>query len=371
MALMWSASSVSRLVGNLVKASQSGELIARRLHQQPRARRRNCPRGSSKNASFHARKPRQLTACSTSYQVHRVDFASETSPDHHLHGDGNEAQPTTTYEVEVVTSIERGSGLSEPAGGILLNFVHEDGTAVLRRFGANNHRFQQGSVDSFAVEAPSTSAQLAALWIAPQSGKWRPERVSIKRGGQDHIDVFRCGELLGDGAKLSAAELKPVRVSLSDTDPQHTAELLQIARLQGLSDYQSLKQRLLVTDVSIALAGSVIAGILGGTDVARSFGMGANAGLIYLLLLEKSVDALPGGSHGGRSMNDLASRVQNVINSTPARVAAVAALLLFAARGWGEGASVTKPQLVAAVLGFLTYKVAVLVTAATTPAGNE
>lgn len=70
----------------------------------------------------------------------------------------------------------------------------------------------------------------------------------------------------------------------------------QSAALQALSmsDYSSLKSRLLLTTALLTLGGSGVAVLASGVDAAVPFALGGMAGLLYQLLLQVGADAAVG-----------------------------------------------------------------------------
>ena len=90
----------------------------------------------------------------------------------------------------------------------------------------------------------------------------------------------------------------------------------QAAALQsmGLSDYEALKARLLLTTALLTAGGSGIAAAAAGPDAAAPFALGGLAGLLYQLLLQLGADAAvaqaastsPGGVDSAGSLSSTA-----------------------------------------------------------------
>lgn len=59
----------------------------------------------------------------------------------------------------------------------------------------------------------------------------------------------------------------------------------------GLSDYESLKGRLLLTTALLTAGGSGVAAVAAGPDAAAPFAIGGLSGLLYQLLLQLGADA--------------------------------------------------------------------------------
>ncbi len=63
----------------------------------------------------------------------------------------------------------------------------------------------------------------------------------------------------------------------------------------GLRRYADLKEHLLHFTAGLVISGVMLAGAVGGPDLAYPFALGGGAGFFYMQLLQMGVDALPGG----------------------------------------------------------------------------
>ncbi|KAH9327775.1 hypothetical protein KI387_007953, partial [Taxus chinensis] len=248
------------------------------------------------------------------------------------------------YRVELTTSNSFYSDLSDINAGILVCIIGENGNSIIQRIPAispaqvlssdmskivqqNSERlcFQRGSVDFFTFWGPDIG-RLAALWIGPELGSWRLNKVSVLvippsqrvDDGTDDIEkqtgeniglyyIFQTNEVvLGEGGD-SAAELRPSEVQeLSDSDMwtkslnsstlRTMTSFKDVGKLQqdSLKDYKDLKISLLIYNAILVSTGTSIAAIAGSREISNGFAVGGVLGFIYLLLLQRAVDRLPG-----------------------------------------------------------------------------
>lgn len=63
----------------------------------------------------------------------------------------------------------------------------------------------------------------------------------------------------------------------------------------GMRRYEDLKDRLLNFTAGLVASGSLLTTMVGGPDMAYPFALGGGASYLYMKLLQKGVDALPGG----------------------------------------------------------------------------
>ncbi|GLJ04649.1 hypothetical protein SUGI_0000590 [Cryptomeria japonica] len=179
-----------------------------------------------------------------------ANYSLTTSLEEELHSLSDFSQ--TLYRVELITSNDSSSDLSDTNAGILVCIIGENGNSIIQRFPAilptsqvfssdmseivqqncNRLHFQRGSVDGLTFWGPDIG-KLVAIWIGPESGSWRLSRTN---------EV-----MLGDGGD-SAVELRASRVQ----------------------------------EVS------------GNQEISNGFAIGGTFGFIYLLLLQGAVDKLPG-----------------------------------------------------------------------------
>ena len=91
----------------------------------------------------------------------------------------------------------------------------------------------------------------------------------------------------------------------------HATELAQeeawAEHMQGLERYARFKRSVLQTTLGLLCCGAVAAYQLGGTEASRPFLAGGFAGLAYQILLQLSVDAVPGGALPAKQVQPLLS----------------------------------------------------------------
>ena len=78
-------------------------------------------------------------------------------------------------------------------------------------------------------------------------------------------------------------------------DPCHAQEQSLQLHEMGMRRYEDLKKRLLDFTAALVCSGILLTGLVGGPDMAYPFALGGGASVLYMRLLQKGVDALPGG----------------------------------------------------------------------------
>jgi hypothetical protein len=278
--------------------------------------------------------------------------------------------------------------LSEPDAALLVTLISADGRAVLHRepLGGGYPRGERGASDLLRVPAPPDFGAPAAVWLAPERGTWRVDACAVSvDGGEPLLRYLAAPDAPGFAPGSAATELLPAG---SAAFPRRTRAQRAAARAASMAAYEALKTRLLGVTAALALPGAALAAKLGGTHAAAPFAVGAAAGLLYLLLLERGVDALPGaddawdgGEHDERS-DASAAPDQSAPPAEPAaaasggvggtgagtRLALVALAALVGARQLASGSEggaadvgALRVELAAGAAGFLLYKLAVLV----------
>lgn len=237
-------------------------------------------------------------------------------------------------------------------------------------------RFIEGNVDTVDVVAPDLGP-IAALWVGPEAGSWRPEEITVTPPGGTKLR-FPCNALLGEDGEDAAMELRPLpegssvplgpTAALAARRAAMTPEQLEEQRAQSLQDYTALKQRLYLTTAAVAAAVTAAMVPLAGPEAAVYSALGGVGGVVYLSLLSVGVDKMGAGT----DPTEETSREfgGGVLGKAPLRLSLVVLLVLgvlLASRGEdaSEGASAAVPHMLQAGAGFLSYKVAVLLTALT------
>lgn len=303
--------------------------------------------------------------------------------------------------------------------------------------------FDIGATAEAHFRGPSFDS-IERLWLSPVSGTWRPAAASVlvkqakaeageiapDMGRQDAdneinqsklsevfkgsqssetfagrdadqeadldksssmLYLFKWNEtLIGEGCEESAAQLDPAGVHTEDAMNQLTSkssgsmEELAASRAAGLAEYQELKWFLLGTTAALVGVGTLGSKLAFGDEVGVGFAAGGLAGLLYLLLLERTVDQLgkaegvqatgTAGSFGAHlepqeSSSNSESLLDRILNKValiakgPAsRLILVALLGLVAVKsvGGSEMRNIEPRQILGGLVGFLVYKLAVL-----------
>jgi len=264
--------------------------------------------------------------------------AEESWPRKLLSAHGSEQK--TIYTMRLRTNTQRGSGIDTQSAGVQLGLINKDGDCFLHWVSPVNDpesnlaelqrvcevedrslgidcplaltsttqaaksglqaelRFQPGSVDEVSVLGPEMGP-LAGLLAGPESDSWQPDEIIIKSSRTGHVDRFVCREKIGEGQPQGAVVLTPVpEDAVVYGSGTHTMILskdqAKVLHALGMFDYDAYKGRLTVTTAALVSIGTVSATLAYGWDAAAPFAVGGLAGLIYLVLLQRSVDAIGG-----------------------------------------------------------------------------
>ncbi|PKI73630.1 hypothetical protein CRG98_006004 [Punica granatum] len=288
------------------------------------------------------------------------------------------------FKIKIWTSRMYGSSLSNDNSGLLLCVIDENGDSILQRIpaittsssssGENNEsntvHFQQGSDDEFTFEGPKLG-RIQAVWISLESDEGHGGEEFQFTGFQ--YDFIAEDVLLGEGSDTSMVELRPSRVAeLSGPDPfvllsrnsqESTSALTsQTSNEESMREYADLKASLLLYDAALIVIGSSVLSLSLGENSALAFSIGGVGGLLYLLLLQRSVDELPSPASISRdSVGRVLGRFWGPISTVAVAVAFVLVALKYSS---GENAvSFTPKELILGMMGFLTCKVAVVLAA--------
>ncbi|CAI8607837.1 unnamed protein product [Vicia faba] len=312
-----------------------------------------------------------------------------------------EDRSKSLFRVKLVTSNLYGSNITDFNAGILLCFIDEDGNSILQRLPASlmtndseesgdRLRFQRGSVDEFIFEAPKI-ARLEALWVGVESGQWRlgnislisissqwqpslPEQVSQYTGFQYDFPVEDV--LLGEGTALSMLELRPnLLTQLEGTDPlslfnkglYDTTLLLdpKISKEVSMKEYSNLKFSLLFYDAVLIFFGTSIASFSSGENTGFAFLIGGIGGFLYLLLLQRYVDGLPGSeliTSNKKGTHALFKGLKGPIVSVALALAFAVFVVKFSSGDYIH-VILTPKDILVGMMGFLACKVSVVLAA--------
>lgn len=221
--------------------------------------------------------------------------------------------------VELHTSKDFGSCLRDLNAAVLLCLIDKKGCSILQRISSASYvnlgeekvdssdsiNFQRGSVDIVTFAGPKLG-KLEALWIGVESGSWRIDGLHLEKearvnGMQYKFEVDNLP--LGEGG-VSVTEMRPVLSAEIFSDNILTISSLNFSlssRLdtgtysneESMQEYEDLKLSLLIYDTLLITAGFIITSSAVSSEVGYAFLLGGMAGLLYLLLLQRSVDGLP------------------------------------------------------------------------------
>ncbi|KAK2384253.1 Lipase/lipooxygenase, PLAT/LH2 family protein [Trifolium repens] len=313
-----------------------------------------------------------------------------------------EDKSKSLFRVKLVTSNLYGSNISDFNAGILLCLIDEVGHSILKRIpvslmtddsteSGDILHFQRGSVDEFIFEGPKI-ARLEALWVGVESGQWRLGNISLivmnsewqpslpeeevppYTGFQYDFPVEDV--LLGEGTDVSMLELRPNLVTqLEGTDPisLFNKELYdgtflpspEITKEESMKEYTNLKFSLLFYDAVLILFGTTIASLSAGENTGFAFLIGGIGGFLYLLLLQRYVDGLPGSeliTSNKRGTDALFKGLKGPIVSV-ALALGFAVLVVKYTSGDDIDVILTPKDIIVGMMGFLACKVSVVLAA--------
>lgn len=244
-------------------------------------------------------------------------------------------------------------------------------------------RFQEGAVDEVSFCAPEMGP-LAALLVGPEQGSWVCEEVDVSSSRTGHTDRFVCRESLGEGGEEPAAYLRPIppgAVVYGSGDNAIIVTKAQASQLHrmNMQQYRELKAQLVAATAVLVGLGSGLAYAAGGRDLALPFALGGASGVLYQYMLQVAVDNVGGRSAYGQEQgagraegraegsNDwghigvvLGNPAVRVMLGAGALLATFASLQAMTESGESYQAFVTTRGIVAALVGFLCYKAAVV-----------
>lgn len=234
--------------------------------------------------------------------------------------------------------MQRGAYLDDPAAGVLVCLVGDDGSTLLRRVapvvdphqvheevkricadaelappGADcsialdaaarlaasgappTRRFQEGAVDEISFLAPDLGP-LAGLIIGTEGGTWLCEEVDVSSSRSGHTDRFVCRSEVGTAGN-PAAYLRPVPpggVVYGSGDDAVVLSREEAARLRSWSmqQYSTLKGQLLAVTGALVTLGTGATFVAAGPELALPFALGGTSSLAYQYLLQRRVDGV-------------------------------------------------------------------------------
>jgi len=210
------------------------------------------------------------------------------------------------------------------------------------------------------------------------NSEWRPslpeEEVPPYTGFQYDFRIEDV--LLGEGTDLSMLELRPNLVTqLEGTDPislfkkeLYDSTLLPtpvISKEESMKEYTNLKFSLLIYDAVLIFFGTSIAFLSAGENTGFTFFVGGIGGFLYLLLLQRYVDGLP----GSKLITSNKGGTDALFKGLKAPIVSVALALGFAvflvkySSGDGIEVFLTPKDIIVGMMGFLACKVSVVLAA--------
>ncbi|KAJ0974172.1 hypothetical protein J5N97_016137 [Dioscorea zingiberensis] len=289
------------------------------------------------------------------------------------------------------------------------SFIDIQGDSILQRISAASYvdpsqgkinssdsiNFQRGSVDIVTFKGPKLG-KLEALWIGVESGSWRIDGLhlafisgplslpQISRSTSDvkeeRIDgmqyKFEVNNIpLGEGG-VSVTELRPVIATEFSSDNVSTLSSLNFSPTSALDtstdsneesmrEYKDLKLSLLIYDALLTVVGFMVTSFTVSSKVGYAFLFGGMSGLLYLLLLQRSVDGLPIIESPADAKFDIFGQTSQGFKGPLFFLAVVLAMSITAVKYGIGGVSValTPSELLIGAAGFLTCKIAVVLAA--------
>jgi ATP synthase protein I len=143
-------------------------------------------------------------------------------------------------------------------------------------------------------------------------------------------------------SKITSKAIPLILPDSGEGDFASTLPDIALKAEDSIAEYERLKQRLLISTLTIAVLGFAIAWLNYGLNIGLNYLLGACVGTLYLRQLAKSVDRM-GASGAGFQFGS-------------PRIAIFIALMIVATR-WKQ------LSFLPVFLGFLTYKLAILIYA--------
>jgi hypothetical protein len=211
--------------------------------------------------------------------------------------------------------------------------------------------------------------RLGNISLTVINSEWQPslpeEEVPPYTGFQYDFRIEDA--LLGEGTDLSMLELRPNLVTqLEGTDPIST--LLQtpvISKEESMEEYTNLKFSLLFYDAVLIFFGTSIASLSAGENTGFAFFVGGIGGFLYLLLLQRYVDGLP----GSKLITSNKGGTDALFRGLKGPIVSVALTLGFAvfvvkySSGDDFEVFLTPKDIIVGMMGFLACKVSVVLAA--------
>jgi hypothetical protein len=247
------------------------------------------------------------------------------------------------YNLKIITSTKKNSGISYPNAGIQLLFVNNDHQSYIHSISrlkedtndskqeSQETRFETGYIDEVVLECDNLG-DIQQLWVFPDEGTWRLEYIVLHHLNTNEMAQFNCNYLIGSDDH-PAVIMRKNELNVFD----------QQKYLVGMNDYNILKKDLLQLNLGLVMI-CYLSLLVTNPLVAKSFLEGGLVGILYLYLLEKQTDYL--GSMDKALLYPLVSG--------PVRLILIAYLSI-------SSDVFDQPELlIPYALGFFMYKIAVI-----------
>lgn len=195
------------------------------------------------------------------------------------------------YNLKIITSTKKNSGISYPNAGIQLLFVNNDHQSYIHSISrlkedtndskqeSQETRFETGYIDEVVLECDNLG-DIQQLWVFPDEGTWRLEYIVLHHLNTNEMAQFNCNYLIGSDDH-PAVIMRKNELNVFD----------QQKYLVGMNDYNILKKDLLQLNLGLVMI-CYLSLLVTNPLVAKSFLEGGLVGILYLYLLEKQTDYL-------------------------------------------------------------------------------
>ena len=184
------------------------------------------------------------------------------------------------------------------------------------------------STQEYHVRIPCVVEDVKSLWISPLDGEWEIEHVDVF-----DVDTQRNHVFTPSVQEYSTCCFVPVQ------------QISEESRLAYLQEYKERKDRILTYSTLLSVLGCATLSVSFDVTKGVPFALGGFIGTVYQLLLQQEVDQI------GKEHSDIFTRaISNPI---------IRWLILYALGAYGIKHS-TSEELLLGIVGFLTYKVAII-----------
>ena len=201
----------------------------------------------------------------------------------HVQRCSNTPQNKNMYNLKIITSTRKNSGISYPNAGVQMLFINNDRQSYIHSISRvqdnDSVRFETGYIDEVVMECDDLG-DIDQLWVFPEEGTWGLESIVMHNMNTSDMCQFNCDTLIGTD-KNPAIIMYKNELAMFDEKKY----------LVGMNDYNILKKDLLQVNVGLVVLGSLSL-LASNVAYAESFLEGGLVGMLYLYLLEKQTDYL-------------------------------------------------------------------------------